>query len=85
MHPTQRRREPFVGKPAHQPGRGGRPRGGPERLDQQHFEQASQHHLAAGPVGSGFLVQQLNQRREPALAAHDHPFGQQRDQQRRVV
>jgi len=70
VHAAQRRRKFRIGQPSHETRRRGRVRGRPERFDQQHFKQSGHHDFARGAIGARFVADELDQRRQAALAAH---------------
>ncbi|MNI36025.1 hypothetical protein D3C73_900650 [compost metagenome] len=78
MYLAKRRRQPLVGKPAQQTGRGAATGCRPKRLDQQHFEKPRQHHVARRLFLLRFVPDQLNDGGELPFAPHMHQPRQQR-------
>ncbi len=84
MHAAQGRRQSRIGQAAQQAGRGRCLGRGAQRLDHQHFQQVGQHDIARRPVGARFPVDQVQQGRQPSLAAHMDQRRQQGGQKRGI-
>ena len=84
MDLAKRGSDPVVGKAAQEAGRRGRSSRGPERFDEQHFQQAHQDKVPSRPSRSRFVADEFHDRGQASVATIMDEPREQRDEQLRV-